>query len=50
LGDEVMVGAHAVVLPRVKVGARATIGAGSVVARDVPEGASVAGAPATLLK
>jgi serine acetyltransferase len=31
------------------VGAKATIGAGSVVAQDVPEGAKVSGNPARVL-
>jgi maltose O-acetyltransferase len=34
------------VLPRLKIGADAIVGAGAVVTRDVPAGATVAGNPA----
>jgi acetyltransferase-like isoleucine patch superfamily enzyme len=37
---------HATILPGVRVGDGATVGAGSVVLKDVPEGASVFGNPA----
>ncbi|MGE4046740.1 MAG: DapH/DapD/GlmU-related protein, partial [Acetobacteraceae bacterium] len=39
-------GGGAIVLPGVSVGDDAIIGAGSVVTRDVPAGATVAGNPA----
>jgi len=48
--DEVWIGAHVVILPGVRVGAGAVIGAGSVVTRDVPAMAVVAGAPARVLR
>jgi maltose O-acetyltransferase len=38
------------VLPGVTIGRDAIIGAGSVVTRDVPDGATVAGNPARLLR
>jgi serine acetyltransferase len=41
-----MIGAGTVVLPGVRIGADASVGANSVVAEDVPEGARVAGVPA----
>ena len=44
------IGALTVVLPGVKVGRNAVVGAGSVVTRDVPAGGVVAGAPARLVK
>ncbi|MDZ7702644.1 MAG: acyltransferase [Halobacteriales archaeon] len=47
IGERAMIGAGTVVLPGVRIGADASVGANSVVARDVPEGASVAGVPAT---
>ena len=43
------VGVHCVILPGVTVGANAIVGAGSVVTRDVPAGATVAGVPARLM-
>jgi maltose O-acetyltransferase len=49
IGNRVFVGARAIVLPGVTVGDDAIIGAGSVVTRDVPAGAVVAGAPATAI-
>lgn len=44
--DEAAVGAGSVVLPGVRIGHGALIGAGSVVAEDVPPGAKVYGAKA----
>lgn len=38
IGDDVWVGGQAVVLPGVRIGKGAIIGAGSLVSRDVPEG------------
>ena len=43
------VGAGSVLLPGVTIGANALVGAGSVVTRDVPEGAIVAGNPARVM-
>jgi len=47
VGERAMVGAKAVVLPGVEIGADAQVAAGSLVAEDVPAGATVAGVPAT---
>lgn len=49
LGNNVLVGARAVLLPGVKVGDNATIGAGAVVGRGtvIPAGETWAGVPAT---
>lgn len=44
--DEVFLGSHASVLPGLRVGRGSTIGAGAVVTRDVPAGATVTGVPA----
>ncbi len=44
------VGANSTILPAVVVGEGALVGAGSVVVKDVPEGAVVAGNPARVLK
>ncbi|MHB8612385.1 MAG: acyltransferase [Candidatus Dormibacteraceae bacterium] len=46
LEDQVWIGAGAIVLKGVRIGRRASIGAGSVVTRDVPADTVVAGAPA----
>jgi sugar O-acyltransferase (sialic acid O-acetyltransferase NeuD family) len=47
--DHVMIGAGAVVLPRLRIGAGALVGAGAVVTRDVPPGVTVVGNPARAL-
>ena len=46
VGERAMIGAKAVVLPGVRIGADAQVAAGSLVAEDVPPGATVAGVPA----
>jgi acetyltransferase-like isoleucine patch superfamily enzyme len=50
IGDHVWIGAGAIILKAVRVGPGAVIGAGSVVIRDVPAMAVVAGVPAKVLK
>lgn len=45
VGNNVVIGAGAIVLGNIKIGNNARIGAGSVVVRDVPEGATVVGVP-----
>ncbi|MED4988757.1 acyltransferase [Parageobacillus toebii] len=45
IGDEVMIGANSTVLPGVVIGDRAIVAAGTVVHKDVPAGAFVAGNP-----
>lgn len=49
IGDDVWLGAQSVVLPGVSIGAGAVVGARSVVTRDVPPRAIVAGAPARVV-
>ena len=49
LGDEVFVGSGVSIIPFKKIGAGATLGAGSVVIRDVPESVSVFGNPARII-
>ena len=46
IGERAMIGSGAVVLPGVEIGAGAQVAANSLVARDVPAGATVAGVPA----
>lgn len=50
IGKNVWIGGAAVILPGVTVGDDAVIGAGSIVTRDVPAGATVAGNPARRLR
>ena len=46
IGHDVWIGGGAIILPGVSVGDGALIGAGSVVTRDVPAGATTFGNPA----
>ena len=46
IGDRAMIGAKAVILPGVRIGPDAEVAANSLVTRDVPPGATVAGVPA----
>ncbi len=48
--DEVWLGTHCVVLPGVRIGRGAVVGAGAVVTKDVLPYAVVAGVPARLLR
>ncbi|VVB83545.1 2,3,4,5-tetrahydropyridine-2,6-dicarboxylate N-acetyltransferase [uncultured archaeon] len=50
INDGVWIGTHAIILKGVKIGKNATIGAGSVVNKDVPENAVVCGNPARIIK
>ena len=49
LEDEVFVGSGVSIIPFKKIGAGATIGAGSVVIRDIPKSVSVFGNPARII-
>lgn len=48
--DDVLIGANAIILKGVHIGARSIIGAGSVVTKDVPEDCVVVGNPAKVIK
>ena len=50
IGDDVWIGASVIILPGVKIGSHSVIGAGSVVARDIPDYAIAAGNPAEVKK
>jgi putative colanic acid biosynthesis acetyltransferase WcaB len=49
IGDNVDIGANAVILGAITIGNSARIGAGSVVVKDVPASVSVAGNPARII-
>ena len=50
IGSDVWVGGGALILPGVKVGSRAVIGAGSVVTRDIPDNVFAAGNPCRVIR
>jgi acetyltransferase-like isoleucine patch superfamily enzyme len=50
IGRDVWVGAGCIILPGVTIGDGAVVAAGSVVTRDIPPGAVVAGVPARVIK
>lgn len=50
IGNDVWMGLNAVILPGVKIGNGATVAAGAVVNKDVPDYAVVAGVPAKIIK
>lgn len=50
IGPDCWFGGNCIVLPGVTIGRGATVGAGSVVTKDVPEFVAVAGNPARIIK
>ena len=50
IGADVWVGGGALILPGVRIGSRTVIGAGSVVARDVPDDVFAAGNPCRVIR
>jgi len=50
IGSDVWVGGGAIMLPGVRIGSRAVIGAGSVVTRDIPENVFAAGNPCRVIR
>lgn len=50
IGNGTWVGARAIVLPGVTIGARVAVGAGAVVTRNVPDDVLVAGNPARIVR
>ena len=49
IDDDVWIGAHATVLPGVRIGSGAVIAAGAVVTTDIPANAIVGGVPAKVI-
>ncbi len=47
--EHAKIGANATILPGVRIGARALVGAGSIVTKDVPDNKVVAGNPAVVI-
>jgi maltose O-acetyltransferase len=50
IGSDVWIGGGAIILPGVRIGSRAVIGAGSVVTRDVPDQVFAAGNPCRVIR
>ena len=50
IGCDVWVGGGAIILPGVRIGSKAVIGAGSVVTRDIPERVLAAGNPCRVIR
>lgn len=50
IGNDVWIGARAIIMPGVKIGDGAVIGASAVVTKDVPQNAVVGGVPAKVIK
>lgn len=44
------VGGGAIILPGVRIGSRAVIGAGSVITRDIPDAVFAAGSPCRVIR
>ena len=50
IGDDVWIGANAVILPGVTIGRHCVVAAGAVVTKDVPDNTVVGGVPAKVIK
>ena len=50
IGDDVLIGAHSIILKGVHIGARSIIGAGSVVTKDIPSDCIASGNPCKIIK
>jgi len=50
VGKQTLVGVGSAILPQVKVGEYCVIGAGATVCSDVPNGKTVIGSPAKIMK
>jgi maltose O-acetyltransferase len=50
IGEDVWIGAKALIMPGVTIGKKAIVGAGAIVTKDVPQYAVVGGVPAKIIK
>ena len=50
IGDDIWIGANAVILPGATIGSHSVVAAGSVVTKDVPPHSLVAGVPAKIIR
>lgn len=50
IGNDVWIGMRSIIMPGVKIGDGAVIGAGAIVTKDVPAFAIVGGVPAKVIK
>lgn len=50
VGENTLIGAGSVVLPRIKIGSNVVIGAGSIVTRDIPDSVVAYGNPAKIIR
>ena len=50
VGDNVLIGANAVVIEGIQIGSGSVVAAGAIVTQDVPENVVVAGVPARIIK
>lgn len=50
IGDDIWIGANAVILPGVSIGRHSVVAAGAVVTKDVPPHSLVAGVPAKIIR
>lgn len=50
IGDDVWIGANAVILPGVTIGRHCVVAAGAVVTKDIPDNTLVGGVPAKIMK
>jgi maltose O-acetyltransferase len=49
IGNDVFIGANAIVLPNVKIGNRVIVGAGAIVTRNIPDNSVAVGNPARIV-
>jgi len=50
IGDDCWLGANCILMPGVRIGKGCTVGAGSIVTKDVPDWSVVVGAPARVVR